>query len=83
MIINTYEPKRIYLCRPDSDIRIVLNGLRTESAVLDQHIKSYTVLTFDVDRYVSIDGELVESNGYNMLHNHMELFLPDIGYFQM
>lgn len=81
--MKTWIPRKIYLCRPDSDMWIVLNGLRTETADLDQHIRSYKVLTFEVDRYINVDGVLVESNGYELLHNHMELFLPDIGYFQM
>ncbi len=45
--------------------------------------KGYSELSFEVDRFLSIDGELVESNGYEDLKPYMYLYLEDIGYFQM
>lgn len=77
------EPKKIYLCKPDTKMYIVLNGVQTPSVELSLKVRDYSTLTFIVDRYIDVDGTLVESNGYEMLHNHMELFIPDIGYFQM
>ena len=79
----TREPDKIYLCKPDSKVHIVLNGIRTDNVRLQKHARDWYNLTFEVDRYINVDGELVESNGYEYLHNHMELLLPQIGYFQM
>jgi hypothetical protein len=46
-------------------------------------VKDYDELTFNVDRYLSIDGELIESNGYEDLKVYMYLLLEGIGFFQM
>lgn len=83
MGVTDAEPKKIYLCKPDTKMYIVLNGVQTPSVELSLKVKDYSTLTFMVNRFVDVDGELVISNGYEMLHNHMELFIPDIGYFQM
>lgn len=75
--------KKIYLCTPDLKIRTVLNGLQTDSVDFHQYVKDYDELTFNVDRYLSIDGELIESNGYEDLKVYMYLLLEGIGFFQM
>ena len=77
------DVKKIYLCTPDLKIRTVLNGLQTDSADLHQYVKDYDELTFNVDRFLSIDGELVESNGYEDLKVYMYLLVDGIGYFQI
>lgn len=77
------DVKKIYLCTPDLKIRTVLNGLQTDSADLHQYVKDYDELTFSVDRFLSIDGELVESNGYEDLKVYMYLLVDGIGYFQI
>lgn len=77
------DVKKIYLCTPDLKIRTVLNGLQTNSVDFHQYVKDYDELTFNVDRYLSIDGELVESNGYEDLKVYMYLLLEGIGFFQI
>lgn len=77
------DVKKIYLCTPDLKIRTVLNGLQTDSADLHQYVKDYDELTFSVDRFLSIDGKLVESNGYEDLKVYMYLLVDGIGYFQI
>ena len=80
---NTREPDMIYLCKPDSKVHIALNGVHTDDVALEIHARDWWSLRFRVDRFINIDGELVESNGYEYLHNHMELLLPQLGFFQM
>lgn len=80
---NTREPDMIYLCKPDSKVHIALNGVHTDDVSLEIHARDWWSLRFRVDRFINVEGELVESNGYEYLHNHMELLLPQLGFFQM
>lgn len=75
--------KKIYLCRPDLSIITELNGVRTDEVDYSTHVKDFDELNITVDRYISVDGELVESNGYELLDVYLNLYLEDIGYFQM
>ena len=68
---------------PDKHLTTVLNGVRTETVDFHALIKGYSELSFTVDRFISINGEYVESNGYEDLKPYMNLYLEDIGYFQM
>lgn len=75
--------KLIYLCKPNREIITQLNGIDIPSVSYSDKAKDYNSLSFDVDRYINVDGSYVESNGYDLLHVYMELYLEDIGYFQM
>lgn len=75
--------KLIYLCKPNREIIVQLNGIDTSTVSYSESVKDYNSITFTVDRYINIDGIYVESNCYDMLHVYMELYLEDIGYFQM
>lgn len=75
--------KLIYLSKPNREIIVQLNGIDTSTVSYSESVKDYNSITFTVDRYINIDGIYVESNGYDMLHVYMELYLEDIGYFQM
>lgn len=75
--------KKIYLCTPDLKPITVLNGLITNSVQYEEHVKDYDVLSFEVDRFININGNYVESNGYDDLKAYMNLYLEDIGCFQM
>ena len=77
------DVKKIYLCTPDLKIRTVLNGLQTDSVEFIQYIKDFDELNFTVDRFISVDGVQIESNGYEDLKVYMYLYLEDIGFFQM
>ena len=77
------DVKKIYLCTPDLKIRTILNGIQTNSVDLHCYVKDYDDLSFNVDRYITIDGVQVESNGYEDLKVYMYLLLEDVGYFQM
>lgn len=74
---------KIYLCRPDRSVITELNGKQINSVNYERNLKDYNKLTFNVDRYISVDGQNVESNGYNQLKNHLCLYLEGIDYFQL
>ena len=77
------DVKKIYLCTPDLKILTALNGIQTDSVEFVKYIKDYHTLSFVVDRYLSIDGRQVQSNGYDDLQVYMYLYLEDVGYFQI
>lgn len=76
--------KRIYLCQPGNKLMTQLNGVQIDTVQCSEHLKDFWELSFVVDRYVTTeDGTEIASNGYEDLGVYMELYLEDIGYFQM
>lgn len=75
--------KKIYLCNPAFNIITLLNGLVTSSVSYSIHSKDYQTLSFEVDRFININGKQVESSGYDDLKVFMYVYLEDIGYFQI
>ena len=73
--------KKIYLCSPDLKKITILNGIQTDSVDFHPQVKGYSELSFSVDRYISINGKRVISNGYEELLTYMYIYLEDIGYF--
>ena len=61
----------------------VLNGINEDSASLQSNYLDMYTLSFDVSRYIDVNGELVTSNGYDELKSLMYLFLDGIGYFRI
>lgn len=74
---------KIYLCRPDRTPICELNGKQIDTVDYKRELKDFNVLTLDVDRYIDVDGVLVESNGYDRLKDHMVLYLEDCDFFQL
>lgn len=74
---------KIYLCRPDRTVTCALNGVQINSVEYEQQLKDFNHLTFNVDRYIDIDGEYVESAGYEKLKDHMTIYLEGLDYFQL
>ena len=74
---------KIYLCRPDRTVICALNGVQINSVEYEQQLKDFNHLTFNVDRYIYIDGEYVESAGYEKLKDHMTIYLEGLDYFQL
>lgn len=74
---------KIYLCRPDRTVICTLNGVQIKSVEYEQQLKDFNHLTFNVDRYIDIDGEYVESAGYEKLKDHMTIYLEGLDYFQL
>ena len=74
---------KIYLCRPGRTVICALNGVQIKSVEYEQQLKDFNHLTFNVDRYIDIDGEYVESAGYEKLKDHMTIYLEGLDYFQL
>lgn len=74
---------KIYLCRPDRTVICALNGVQIKSVEYEQQLKDFNRLTFNVDRYIDVDGEYVESAGYEKLKDHMTIYLEGLDYFQL
>lgn len=74
---------KIYLCRPDRTVICALNGVQIKSVEYEQQLKDFNRLTFNVDRYIEVDGEYVESTGYEKLKDHMTIYLEGLDYFQL
>lgn len=51
--------------------------------MIDKHVKDFDQLSFTVDRFINIDGKLVESSGYELLNVAMYLHVQGYGYFRM
>lgn len=58
---------KIYLCKPDRTPICELNGKQVNDIRYERNLKDFNKLTLSVDRYIDIDGQLIESNGYNRL----------------
>ena len=75
------ERKLIYLCKPNGQKYTVLNGIKEDSVHISKNIKDYGSISFDVDKYIFVNGNKIKSNGYDDLHDGMELSFDDsIGY---
>lgn len=74
---------KIILCKPDRTPICELNGKRTDTVEYTPHLREFNQLSFQVDRYIDIDGKLVESAGYEQLNDHMILYLEGLDYFQL
>ena len=68
---------KIYLCKPDRTPICELNGKQVNDIRYERNLKDFNKLT------LSIDGQLIESNGYNRLKDHMVLYLENLDYFQL
>lgn len=80
---NRLEIPRIYLVRPDGKTLHCLNGVQETSVDLLVNLNDINELTFVVDKYVEIEGELVQSNGYGLLKSNMYIKLDGVGLFRM
>lgn len=84
---NLYDnpkPLKIFLCRPDTHKAICeLNGISEESCRLKLVGNNQYELSFEYLRYIDINGERIETNGYDKLLIDTELFVEKFGYFKL
>lgn len=78
-VYNRTLPSRIYLARPGKRLLGQLNGIQEDTASCTINLNNTSTLEFTVDRF--IDGE--ESNYYNLIGQHYELYLERIGWFKI
>ena len=61
-----------------------LNGVDYNTINYTTKFNDLDEITFTIDKYITLsDGENVKSNGYDDLHAFMEVYVEDIGYFQI
>lgn len=77
------DVKKIYLCDLNLNPITQLNGVQTDTVNASRLVKDVGILTFDVDEYISINGEKIKSNGYDELDIYMILYLEDFGMYQL
>lgn len=65
----------IYLCKADSSILGTLTGIQTQTCNLKRNATDLWELTFDVNRYIDVNGKLVQSDYYDSVDDMMRLYL--------
>lgn len=76
--------KNIILCKPGKVPVYQLNGVDYNTINYTTKFNDLDEITFTIDKYITLsDGESVKSNGYDDLHAFMEVYVEDIGYFQI
>ena len=70
--------KKIYVLNAADEILYCLNGVRYESVSYTDNLMEYDTLTFDVDKYIDVDGEHIQSNGYTHLKEMMYILVSDM-----
>ena len=81
---NTFgeiEPSNVYLCKPKQSRLCSLNGIDRNSFSYSENLKDFDSIEFDVHKYIDIDGEQVQSNGYDMIDYLMEIYVDNVGRF--
>lgn len=83
-IFNSPEPLEMYLCKPTKEIICQLNGIDISTASCKKKTNNKYDLSFDYDRYINYEnGEIVESNGYQLISIRILIYVESIGYFKI
>jgi len=85
MVFNDKEVD-FYLCKPDVEHTklCVINGIDDSSCSLSiSPLLNISTLTFDVMRYIDVNGEMELSNAYDNLLFGMQIEIPNVGIFVM
>lgn len=67
----------IYLCKPHGILLGSLNNVTDNSVSLTKRTNDTWELSFDLPRYINIDGKLIESDYYLSVNEMMELLLVE------
>ena len=82
-IFENPEPLKLYLCKPNRKIICCLNGINIDTVDISIKLNNQYELSFDYDKYITIDDKQIKSNGYDSLNIGMEIFVEKIGFFKM
>lgn len=80
---NQPEKPKVYVGTPNNEILCALNGIDESTFSLTQNLNNTWDLSFDVDKYINIDGTEVESSGYSFLCVLLRIYVENIGWFLM
>lgn len=75
------EPIRIYLATANNKILCALNGINEESFNITPNLNNLYDVTFDISRYINVDGQQIESQGYELISILMRLYIDGYGWF--
>ena len=78
-----YETSDCYLASPSGKPICKLNGIDILSANISKDISDFSEFSFDLYRFIDVDGNIVESNGYKYVKNKMYLYLSNFGWFKI
>ena len=78
---NQPEKPKVYVGTPNNKILCALNGIDESSFSLTPNLNNTWDLSFDVDKYIDVDGVEVESSGYSFLCVLLRIYIEDIGCF--
>lgn len=80
---NQPEQSKVYIGTPNNQPICALNGIDESSFHLSEKLNNTYELTFDVNRFITVDGKEVESNGYSFLCLLMRIYVENVGWFIM
>lgn len=65
----------IYLCNAQGSMLGSITGIKADTCSLTQNATDFWELSFEVDRYVEVDGALTQSSYYDSIDDMMRLYL--------
>ena len=74
-------PPKIYLGTSSNQPICLLNGIDEDSFSLVKNINNTYSISFDINRFIDIDGEQVESNAYQLIDVLMRIYIDSVGWF--
>lgn len=74
------QPK-VYLGTINNNPICILNGIDEETFSITQNTNNTFELSFDVHRFINIEGKEVETNGYNLIDVLMRIYVDNFGWF--
>jgi len=80
-IHNNAEPKKIFLGTPDKKLVCAFNSIKEETVSLRLNLNNTCELNFRMDKYIEIEEQLIEANGYDIVSTFSRIYVEDIGWF--
>lgn len=80
---NQPEQPKVYVGTPNNQIICALNGIDEDSFSVAENLNNTYELSFNVNRFISMNSKEVESNGYSFLCSLMRIYIENIGWFIM
>lgn len=80
---SSIQNSECYLSTPSKNVICKINGTDPSSASYARTLADIDELSFTVFRYINVDGQIIESNGYNEIKNNMYLYLTNFGWFKI
>ena len=66
---------KVYLCKADCSILGIIGGIKTETCSLKRNATDLWEMTFEIERFVDKNGNLVQSDYYDSIDDMMRIYL--------